>query len=340
VQYSNSDRESTFEKEGGISVKEEKYFMENYKNCTSCSHEFKNNETFYLGYGHDQSLLYVCKSCSEKVKEIVLRGPYLERRIQAYTVQNGEAYTAPNDESILWRYMDFSKYVSLISTSKLFFSRADTFTDNFEGARGLLKHKDKLDTYLTNHVKAQNHPSLNNSYTTWPEEELENTASGFGDFLEQCGNLNRKMTYINCWHESEFESEAMWQLYSNYIENAIAVKTTCGNLHSALLHDDSIEIGRVQYIDYNNEFTDIFTSLWRKRKSFEHEKEVRALITPNPPWEDAGRTIKCDLSILIDEVIVSPFAPKWFESLVQDVSNKYGISEKVTKSEMSDEPFY
>ena len=33
--------------------------------------------------------------------------------------------------------MDFAKYVSLLSTSALYFARADTFNDTFEGAKGL-----------------------------------------------------------------------------------------------------------------------------------------------------------------------------------------------------------
>ena len=38
-----------------------------------------------------------------------------------------------NDVTI-WRYLDFSKYVDVISTSKLFFCRSDHLGDPFEGS--------------------------------------------------------------------------------------------------------------------------------------------------------------------------------------------------------------
>ena len=43
-------------------------------------------------------------------------------------------YILPKDENIpLWRYMSFSKFVDLIDTSSLYFSRLDKFIDKFEG---------------------------------------------------------------------------------------------------------------------------------------------------------------------------------------------------------------
>jgi hypothetical protein len=34
----------------------------------------------------------------------------------------------------LWRYMDFAKFVALLTSKKLFLSRADKFEDRFEGS--------------------------------------------------------------------------------------------------------------------------------------------------------------------------------------------------------------
>ena len=39
-----------------------------------------------------------------------------------------------NEDSRLWRYMDFPKFVSLISSGSLFLCRADLFKDPFEGS--------------------------------------------------------------------------------------------------------------------------------------------------------------------------------------------------------------
>ena len=38
------------------------------------------------------------------------------------------------EDSPIWRYMDFTKYVDLISTKELFFCRSDLLGDPFEGS--------------------------------------------------------------------------------------------------------------------------------------------------------------------------------------------------------------
>ncbi|MGG0236594.1 hypothetical protein [Bacillus tropicus] len=38
-----------------------------------------------------------------------------------------------NDAAKLWRYMDFTKLVSLLSTSTLYFPSSDQFKDVYEG---------------------------------------------------------------------------------------------------------------------------------------------------------------------------------------------------------------
>ena len=44
-----------------------------------------------------------------------------------------EAFTPPLSDTVLWRYMDFTKFVSLLEKQALFFARADKH-DPFEGA--------------------------------------------------------------------------------------------------------------------------------------------------------------------------------------------------------------
>ena len=45
------------------------------------------------------------------------------------------AFMEPADEDIkVWRYIDFTKLISLIDTSCLFFARVDKFQDPFEGS--------------------------------------------------------------------------------------------------------------------------------------------------------------------------------------------------------------
>jgi hypothetical protein len=76
-----------------------------------------------------------------------------------------------------------------------------------------------------------------------------------------------------------------------------------------------------------------------ERKSFEHEREVRAIIL-DFEHRDIGKLVSCDVDSLIKRVYVSPEAPNWFISLVNDVNHKYALDVKVTASEFNEEPFF
>ena len=44
----------------------------------------------------------------------------------------------PDEDAILWRYMTFTKFASLLTKKALFFARADKFGDPFEGSLSAL----------------------------------------------------------------------------------------------------------------------------------------------------------------------------------------------------------
>jgi len=82
---------------------------------------------------------------------------------------------------------------------------------------------------------------------------------------------------VSCWHMNEFESAAMWRLYAGG-NNAIALQTRFDRLASVL--PDEFGMGRVRYIDYLTDRIpegNVFNPIMYKRKSFEHEEEVRAV---------------------------------------------------------------
>ena len=84
-----------------------------------------------------------------------------------------------------------------------------------------------------------------------------------------------------------------------------------------------------------------------KRKSYEHEREVRAIIQiPPTADEQAGdgkrivypQDICVDLSCLIKEVIVSPYAPNWHLELIKSVAACYKLAAPVVRSALADNP--
>jgi hypothetical protein len=54
-------------------------------------------------------------------------------------------YGIPDDDTILWRYMDLAKFISLLKDKTLYMTRADMFEDPFEGAVGLLRNQKEYD---------------------------------------------------------------------------------------------------------------------------------------------------------------------------------------------------
>jgi hypothetical protein len=139
--------------------------------------------------------------------------------------------------------------------------------------------------------------------------------------MEAGGEALKRRTYASCWHVGDHESEAMWRLYSSFIDNAVAVRTSYQKLYVSLGRDPSIKIGRIKYIDLEKNYAGVNDAFWRKRKSFEHEREVRALLLDSRS-QDTGKIVPCDLEVLIEEVFVSPKAPLWFIRLVNDVNEK------------------
>lgn len=84
-------------------------------------------------------------------------------------------------------------------------------------------------------------------------------------------------TYGQCWTRLS-ESDAMWRIYSNG-NRAVRVKVLSEKLKCL----DDVSIVPVEYSDDHfvpsNDSSDFNKSLSRKRMAFEHEKEVRLLIS-------------------------------------------------------------
>lgn len=226
----------------------------------------------------------------------------------------------PNEH--IWRYMDFTKFVDLLSTNSLFFCRSDKFDDPFEGSVPKKHYENRV-----NELTMQ--PSLFGN-----EKEL----------YEKYGEELRKYVYINCWHINDSESAALWKLYLQSHEG-VAIKSTREKL-SESISKFSFPVWSVpvKYIDYEHDDVPVPSNMapYRyKRKSFEHEKELRAIVFADSsdgngnkvqPLSEAGISVPCDLNHLIEHVTVSPTSTPWFAELVANVVKTYGYEFPVKKS--------
>ena len=85
---------------------------------------------------------------------------------------------------------------------------------------------------------------------------------------------------------------------------------------------------------------ELMNLFWFKRKSFEHEREIRAVYKDFNNEIEYGKAIDIDINFLIENIFVSPTAQSWFVDLVKATLNKYEIKKKVKISSMLIEPFH
>lgn len=244
-------------------------------------------------------------------------------------------FIQPENEGIkVWRYMDFTKFVSLIDSRSLYFTRADNFEDPFEGSWPIAN------------IAARVHVPENLS-----QEEKENYLKGLPGLSGFFKELPRYVT-INSWHMNNHESVAMWKLYLKSDEG-IAVQSTYAKLKNSFVDEESVYLGKVNYLDYDIETMNadnMFRPFVHKRMSFAHEQEVRALVIKLPPVEAAfntsfetikhGLSININIEILIESIYVSPSAPSWFADLVKTVIKKYDFNFDVLQSNLNKDPMF
>lgn len=170
-------------------------------------------------------------------------------------------------------------------------------------------------------------------------EEIKKLAINNPEFLNYY-KTHREKVAISSWHINEYESFAMWQIFTQNSEG-LAIQSTIGRLQKALKPEKNLKqyIGQVNYIDYKKEyipFDDLFFPFLFKRKSFQYEREVRIIsdtsdtsITIND-----GIKINVDISQLIDKIYIHPKSENWYKNLVIELVSKLGFDIAIEKSDL------
>ena len=222
------------------------------------------------------------------------------------------AFLTPPPDAVLWRYMDFVKFVSLLERGALFFSKASRLGDPFKGS---------ISRYTAAEIQGMN---------------LANPEDLHDELLRY-----RDRHLISCWHEGPYESAAMWRLYGEQI----AIRTDSGRLCNSRASGNDVYVGRVSYVDYDTaqiSLDNLFNLYLHKRRSFEHEHEVRAITVAKDgdtaPW--GGEYVEVDIGTLIEKVVVAPYADTWFIELVEAVSKRYDVRVSVDKSALDIAPTF
>ncbi|KAF5417645.1 MAG: hypothetical protein C5S38_01275 [Candidatus Methanophagaceae archaeon] len=163
-----------------------------------------------------------------------------------------------------------------------------------------------LSTYSKANVKLR--PIM---YKDIPEDSFNEMQRQLTSFSKDI----RRFTIMNCWHINDYESAAMWNLYLK-TDEGVAIQSTFKRLTESFLNhaEHDVHIGTVKYIDYETEWLPerySFNPFLHKRKSFEHERELRAIIQKFPTKGDEidltqeifdiGAYINVDLYTLIEK---------------------------------------
>lgn len=230
-----------------------------------------------------------------------------------------------SDNAIIWRYIDFTKLLSLLHKDSLYFTRVDKFEDPFEGS--LSKASVRL---RTNKYKG-----------TKPPNEITTLSEFYRTFV--------KLTYVNCWHLGGYQSAALWRAYLQD-SNGVTIRSTFGRLRDSFNNTEyEVKIGKVTYIDYKKDLIPegSLYPYFHKRKNFREEKELRAVIqevTYNKngeiEWDKSpfgsGLYVKINLETLIDKIYLAPKCEEWQVDILRKVVKKYRLEKEVLKSRIYD----
>lgn len=225
-------------------------------------------------------------------------------------IANQNIKLTENDDTIVWKYLDLSKFLDMLLSNKLFMSRSDKFEDQYEG-----------------------------TFSEPTYEEIKKIAANNPKFLDYYKS-HREKVVISSWHANEYESFAMWQIFTKNNEG-LAIQSTIGRLKESLMPEKHFEqyIGEVNYIDYKKDFIpfeDTFFPFLFKRKSFQYEREIRIIsdVSGNNMSIDNGLKINVEVNQLIEKIYIHPKSENWYKNLVIEIVDKLGFDFTIEKSDL------
>lgn len=259
----------------------------------------------------------------------------------------------------LWRYTDLPKFVDLLTSRQLWLSNAEALAvdDPYEGWPGPIRFPHRvwrciedvpknLQTQILRMCSLGTDGSPQAAFRSWFMHEEQHC------FMTQSG---RRQYYVNCWHAAKDESIAMWKIYGSP-GAGVAIISNGARLETALAcNTQDLYLGTVKYQDRDIVqigASNAFDTLMIKRISYSYEQEVRLVFWDIDPasfhdplenfsWNEEkmrfenlvddprplipGLSLQCDVSVLIERVIISPFAPSWYLSMIERLRDQLDL---------------
>lgn len=227
----------------------------------------------------------------------------------------------------IWRYLDLGKFLSLLHTRSLYFSRVDSLEDELEGS-----------------------PTADEVATV--EAFLKDYPNPRGLRPLEMAKVARRWVHVSCWHENEGESRAMWKMYGRE-DNTVAIVSTPLRLAKAVLgvagsYVFSV-ISKVHYIDHWKDHSKaianaaVVAPFVHKDRAYAYENEVRAVlceqqwINYDPHVEPTSRGVHVPVVLedLITQIVLPPNSPLYIEEAITGImTSSFGLNIPVIRSRL------
>jgi hypothetical protein len=261
-------------------------------------------------------------------------------RAQLYNIREEEL------DNVVWRYLTFPKFISLVSYKALWFQRLCFLSDELEGTipgPTLASMKDSDEPWK----QVFSDPALLAQIDGWHER---NVVDG------------KSLTLANCWYLGDSETPQMWETYGQSNESVVVRSTIRRLWTSTFLPSDFSFIGPVEYVDHSTfdmqhhmAHQAHHRAFLKDIRQFEHEREFR-LTTMNirtpacldplgctltveevsgvgmNNFDSAGLYVRVNINELFGAVVTHPKAPEWFHNLIRHIQIKGHYPWSVEKS--------
>ena len=243
----------------------------------------------------------------------------------------------PESNYRLVKYLDITKFISLLQRKSLFFCRLDKLEDHFEGTTSKANFNYRVQWYKHMH-------DINFFKDEYDEEKVKKNVQEQYDFEKKLKALN----CVCCWNKNESESAALWKIYSDF-HKGIMITTSVERIEKAFkTTQGEIHLSEIRYIDLNKDRMPDGNTMYlmiHKHKAYSFEEEVRLIYEESPhnawtyDWSkeevEEGKYLSVNLEVLIDKIIISPYSPNWYLNLIQNITDKYELNREIKKSELA-----
>jgi hypothetical protein len=253
-----------------------------------------------------------------------------------------------DSRDFLWKYLDFYRFLYLVLSNKIYFSRLDQFDDPFEG----LNAKIILDKYVIDQTPS--FENLNPAFSTEQRIQIIYSAKQNMQYIKEVASITQVSQFASCWYLAKRESRAMWDLFSDH--SSVTIRFSATYLVDLIKQEaqnnqdknyDHMLIGKINYQDlyppkdpndpdFSQEKTNLF-SVTTKDTSYSHENEVRFVINRlKPDINIFGFELDFPMLSNLDfHIFTHPKMQVWKFKILYQLLERFDLQKKLVKSSIS-----